>query len=330
MNTTDNGRTEARSRANRRLRRMTIGTTMLGVAATGSIGWLAAATYDGASAAGTRDRDRVRRERAGRRPRRRRQRRRRPPRRGTDRLDDHGERPRVQRRLLTCSSRPTGGRSGTGVRLVVLDGDLAAARAEVERVLAEVDLRLQPLPPGLRADGRERRGRPHRHRRPAPRSRHRGRARGRALAPAAPSIPRSGRAMRLIGYDVDFDLLRAGQAARAPARGRSRLVCRRVRRGAPHGARAQRASSWTSGRPARASPPTSPPAAALTAAGSGCGRPRQPGRRHRDGGPGARGRLADPDRRRQRDLPGRRWRADRDRARRRRHVEHDRAPLAIG
>jgi hypothetical protein len=53
MNSNDNGRIEARSRANRRLRRMTIGTTMLGVAATGSIGWLAAATYDGAFAAGT-------------------------------------------------------------------------------------------------------------------------------------------------------------------------------------------------------------------------------------------------------------------------------------
>jgi hypothetical protein len=53
MNTTDNGRTEARSRANRRLRRMTIGTTMLGVVATGSIGWLAAATYHGTTAAGT-------------------------------------------------------------------------------------------------------------------------------------------------------------------------------------------------------------------------------------------------------------------------------------
>lgn len=50
MNTTDNGRIEARSRANRRLRTMTIGTTMLGVAATGSIGWVAAATYDGATA----------------------------------------------------------------------------------------------------------------------------------------------------------------------------------------------------------------------------------------------------------------------------------------
>ena len=46
MNTTDNGRTEARSRANRRLRSMTIGTTALGIAATGSLGWLAAATYD--------------------------------------------------------------------------------------------------------------------------------------------------------------------------------------------------------------------------------------------------------------------------------------------
>lgn len=52
MNTNDNGRTEARSRANRRLRRMTIGTTMLGVAAMGSIGWLAAATDSGAMAAG--------------------------------------------------------------------------------------------------------------------------------------------------------------------------------------------------------------------------------------------------------------------------------------
>jgi hypothetical protein len=52
MNSTDNGRGEARSRANRRLRRMTIGTTMLGVAATGSLGLLAAATYDGASGSG--------------------------------------------------------------------------------------------------------------------------------------------------------------------------------------------------------------------------------------------------------------------------------------
>jgi hypothetical protein len=51
MNTNDNGRAEARSRANRRLRRMTIGTTVLGLAATGSLGWLAAATYSGATAA---------------------------------------------------------------------------------------------------------------------------------------------------------------------------------------------------------------------------------------------------------------------------------------
>ncbi len=53
MNSNDNGRAEARSQANRRLRRLTIGTAMLGVAATGTIGWLAAATYDGVTAAGT-------------------------------------------------------------------------------------------------------------------------------------------------------------------------------------------------------------------------------------------------------------------------------------
>jgi len=49
MNTTDNGRAEARSRANRRLKRMTIGTALAAVAATGGFGWLAAATYNGAS-----------------------------------------------------------------------------------------------------------------------------------------------------------------------------------------------------------------------------------------------------------------------------------------
>ena len=43
--------------------------------------------------------------------------------------------------------------------------------------------------------------------------------------------PTVGRAMRRIGYDADFDLLRRGPAARAAGRGRSRLVRRRVRRG---------------------------------------------------------------------------------------------------
>ena len=48
MNTTEQ-RAEARSRANRRLRNMTIGTAILAVAATGSLGWAAAITYNGAS-----------------------------------------------------------------------------------------------------------------------------------------------------------------------------------------------------------------------------------------------------------------------------------------
>ncbi len=52
MNTNDNRRAAARSRANRRLQRMTIGTAMLGVVATGGLGWLAAVTYNGSTALG--------------------------------------------------------------------------------------------------------------------------------------------------------------------------------------------------------------------------------------------------------------------------------------
>ena len=52
MNATDNGR-EARSRAARRLRKLTIGTAALGVAATGGFGWLAAVTYSGSTTAAT-------------------------------------------------------------------------------------------------------------------------------------------------------------------------------------------------------------------------------------------------------------------------------------
>ena len=48
MNTNENGR-EARVRAARRLRKLTIGTAIMGVAATGGFGALAAVTYDGAS-----------------------------------------------------------------------------------------------------------------------------------------------------------------------------------------------------------------------------------------------------------------------------------------
>jgi hypothetical protein len=46
MNTADNGR-DARSRAARRLRNLTIGTAVLGVVATGGLSALAAATNDG-------------------------------------------------------------------------------------------------------------------------------------------------------------------------------------------------------------------------------------------------------------------------------------------
>lgn len=52
MNATDNGR-EARSRAARRLRKLTIGTAALGMAATGGFGWLAAVTYSGSTTAAT-------------------------------------------------------------------------------------------------------------------------------------------------------------------------------------------------------------------------------------------------------------------------------------
>ena len=47
MNTNDQ-RAEARFRASRRLRTMTIGSAILGVAATGGLGWAAALTYNGA------------------------------------------------------------------------------------------------------------------------------------------------------------------------------------------------------------------------------------------------------------------------------------------
>lgn len=53
MNTTTNERAEARSRANRRLRTMTIGTALLAVAATGGFGTLAAAGSLDAGAATT-------------------------------------------------------------------------------------------------------------------------------------------------------------------------------------------------------------------------------------------------------------------------------------
>jgi hypothetical protein len=50
MNTNEKAR-EARVRASGRLRRMTIGTAIIGIAATGGFGALAAVTYDGTPAA---------------------------------------------------------------------------------------------------------------------------------------------------------------------------------------------------------------------------------------------------------------------------------------
>jgi hypothetical protein len=52
MNANDNGR-EARVRAAKRLRTITIGTTILGVAATGGFGALAAVTYHGTTTTAT-------------------------------------------------------------------------------------------------------------------------------------------------------------------------------------------------------------------------------------------------------------------------------------
>jgi hypothetical protein len=49
---TPDPRAEARNRANRRLRRMTIGTTVLGVASVGILGATAAFTYDGTPSTG--------------------------------------------------------------------------------------------------------------------------------------------------------------------------------------------------------------------------------------------------------------------------------------
>ena len=95
---------------------------------------------------------------------------------------------------------------GTGVRLVVLDGDLDAARGAVERVLHEVDLaysRFRPDSELMRLHAS--RGRT------VPVSPLLARAVDGALAAARRSggavDPTVGRALRVIGYDADFDTL---------------------------------------------------------------------------------------------------------------------------
>jgi len=97
---------------------------------------------------------------------------------------------------------------GTGVRLLVLDGDGAAARREVERVLAEVDLAYSRFRPDseLMAVNAA-----------AGRATIVGPLLARAVAGALAAARRTreavdptvGRAMRLIGYDVDFARLPA-------------------------------------------------------------------------------------------------------------------------
>ena len=101
MSTNDNGRAEARTRANRRLRRMTIGTTMLGLAATGTLGWLAGRHRQRDDGDRGRDGDRdgfhVRVDRIPPPPPRRSTTPPRPP----HGDHDHGHRPCIERRLVT-------------------------------------------------------------------------------------------------------------------------------------------------------------------------------------------------------------------------------------
>jgi len=95
---------------------------------------------------------------------------------------------------------------GTGVRLIVLDGDLDAARVAVERVLDEVDLAYSRFRPDSELM------RLHLSRgRTVPVSPLLARAVGGALTAARRSggavDPTVGRALRVIGYDADFDTL---------------------------------------------------------------------------------------------------------------------------
>ena len=95
---------------------------------------------------------------------------------------------------------------GTGVRLVVLAGDLPAARAEVERVLEDVDLAFSRfrLDSELAAVNAA-----------AGRTVAVGSLLARAIEGSLDAARRTGgavdptvgRAMRLIGYDQDFDVL---------------------------------------------------------------------------------------------------------------------------
>ena len=204
---------------------------------------------------------------------------------------------------------------GTGVRLVVLDGDLAAARGAVERVLAEADLAYSRF----RSDSEL----SHVNAQPG---------RTVALSPLlARAIegaldaarrtggavdPTVGRAMRLIGYDRDFDLLagsdRPLELLLEPVPGWSDGLVR------PHAAArsaSPRGVELDLGSTGKGLAADLAAEAALARRRPGSRRPRQPRRRHRDRRPGPRRRLAGPGRGGQRDATRRRGRADRHRPR---------------
>ena len=247
MKTSDRVRAEARSRASRRLRNMTIGTAILGVAATGSLGWAAAGTPVGGTATSS---SAATVTTATTQPHQHHEhldcRNGRPD---GERPGGHGvdrERPRKHRGHLTPVAPDAIGQAdelagpvddpagpvgavigqaaepagpvgaviaqadwralGTGVRLLVLDGDLARARSAVERVLDEVDLAYSRFRPDseLMAVNAA-----------AGRTVHLGPLLARALQGVIDAARRTGgavdptvgRALRVVGYDADFGLL---------------------------------------------------------------------------------------------------------------------------
>ena len=150
-------------------------------------------------------------------------------------------------------------RSGRGSRVVVLDGDLSAARDAVDGVLADADLAYSRFRPDSELTGVNAR---------AGRTVTVSATLARAIEGALDAARRTGgavdptvgRAMRLIGYDRDFDLFagssRPLELLIEPVPGWS-VVSFDARQ--PLGPRAAAASSSISGPPARASPPIARP-----------------------------------------------------------------------
>ena len=329
MKTNERARVEARSRAGRRLRNLTIGTAILGVAATGALGWVAAGTPVGASTPspstaivtnGTTNarNGRVDRERPG------------GDGDGRSRPCDHGRQLTPVADGLVAreggaageASLLTGGPDdpiaqadwralGTGVRLLVIGGDLAAARAAVERVLADVDLAYSRFRPDSElvalnaAAGRTVRLGP---------------LLARALQGSIDAARRTGgavdptvgRALRVVGYDADFGLLagttRPLELHVAPVPGWTAMAfdpharTLRVPAGVELDLGLDRQGARS--RPGRRGRPRGDRRR--------CRRPGQPRRRHRHGRASPGRGLADPPRRGQQRPVRRRGRGDRD------------------